>query len=815
MAENYKTFLDEFSSKFSGDEEEVVSFLYDISGVQDSFCYRCQRRSLDLANHLVAEKGELRRGKIILNNQFYLNGFSDFTLYEHQLKFLNRWNEDDNFFKSFKKFQLPLCHRGAEKIIRETLGIPPSTVLTDFHIRKAVISACLTLLRQNVGSCFATAPAIVIHEEETDGFLLDIYELLTTGKLKRIFGGIEYSVPLSLSWGMGNLTASIFHPNFKIWCSPGLMAACEVAKILNPELSWNEKIEAQYKRIVPFLEKGKEMTVEALIRAIVPPVKEVEAKTAFKRVIDNALLKSWEFTLASFSETKIEFSRWNLYLSLGLHPEERDGIGELLFRSIEQKVQEANHKAQNFYLEYSHAFDQMRASETLLRQAGSEAEARRLRAEYQARYYHMQSCKELSEKFHGEAKQYSLFFRFLIEQYHAKFQEYFQEIYDPDMAELSKDRFDDSPAGFRLIYKHGRSDASLWTPIHNGQEFTQMLVDFFNLTERNIADNCGADEEKKTLSQLTSSIILHVRSDLFLRSAIERAAKYSRSPWSYLSGGTMDSLLKTYYCREKPPLQESRWVENPLDLLIFILETLKSLPLSKIGKRMLMNSPTHAFTLLPLEEPFCQGWRDSGFTYTWIRDNFLIPGREFYENIFLSKDEQRTLMQKLSLSFEPMARVYVSDFCQKLLEMGVKDADAFLYGALPLTPCDECQAVLQKLLEPWIFITDTPRSSPDYLTSCEIQEIAKLYLSKSASFTGDIHQAITHRARELKIAPIPLLFADTNWANIHFAFVVSPATLELELWRMDRTGFTGAPMTKWKPWLTGQEKAPWVIYTGF
>ena len=42
------------------------------------------------------------------------------------------------------------------------------------------------------------------------------------------------------------------------------------------------------------------------------------AKNVFKSLADNALLKAWEFTLASFSDIKYEFSRWNLYSSLGL-----------------------------------------------------------------------------------------------------------------------------------------------------------------------------------------------------------------------------------------------------------------------------------------------------------------------------------------------------------------------------------------------------------------------------------------------------------------------------------------------------------------
>jgi hypothetical protein len=171
---------------------------------------------------------------------------------------------------ALKKFRLPLCHRGAEKIIRKTLELSSSISLTDDHVRQAVIATCLTPLRQNIGSCFATAPAILIHEEQQERFVADLYEMLTTGRLKRVIAGVEFSVPMCLN--------------------------------------------------------------------------------------ANTLLKSWEYTLASFSEVKMEFSRWNLYTSLGLHPAEKGGIGELLYKKLEKKLQEVNEKTSKFYLEYSPDF---------------------------------------------------------------------------------------------------------------------------------------------------------------------------------------------------------------------------------------------------------------------------------------------------------------------------------------------------------------------------------------------------------------------------------------------------------------------------
>jgi hypothetical protein len=61
--------------------------------------------------------------------------------------------------------------------------------------------------------------------------------------------------------------------------------------------------------------------------------------------------------------------------------------------------------------------------------------------------------------------------------------------------------------------------------------------------------------------------------------------------------------------------------------------------------------------------------------------------------------------------------------------------------------------------------------------------------------------------------PTPLLFADTNWTNNFFGFVVNPGTGRFELWRLDKTLSQGVPMTEWKHWLNGSDRKTWSIFT--
>ena len=87
--------------------------------------------------------------------------------------------------------------------------------------------------------------------------------------------------------------------------------------------------------------------------------------------------------------------------------------------------------------------------------------------------------------------------------------------------------------------------------------------------------------------------------------------------------------------------------------------------------------------------------------------------------------------------------------------------------------------------------------------------------SKRTSFPVDMMELIVKEARKKKILPpSPIIFADTNWTGFYFSFLVSPASGRLELWRTDRLGLTGAPMSDWKPWLDGTKKDPkWGVLT--
>lgn len=702
------------------------------NALQADFCLRARRRADRIASCLINEKGifnpEVLSDLISsLEKQGYLlGGINDSDLTLHQLYVLKTLQKRSDIVQKLQRIGLPLCHTIAEELIQT---VEQESQISDVHVRRALLSALLCPLRQNVGSCFATAPAILIQSSQVEHLFFDLVELLTTGQLSRTFDGEEFTVPMSPSFGKGG------HP----------------------------------------------------------------------------LLRTWEYTLASLSDVKLEFSRWNLYNCLGLNPEQDGGIGQLIYSHLQNRLDETNQKIEQFHNEVVIAAEQLRATEKLAAQASSEREVSRLRAEHQSRLYHLRSCEEIRDKHAADAARYSHFFSFLIKQLDGQIKTHFQEIYDPEMSGVQIEEYNDSPAGFRLLYKHGRSHTGSWSFIHNGQEYIQSLSSFFVSAEHHLIADCDWETGKKIIAELTTQILHHIQNEKFLKIATKRMAHFhgkEATPWSYISGGTLPTLLRTYFRRQAPLTEESRWVESPADLCIFIIDTLKNIP--PIQKRLLICSPTHVFLLEPWHPLFREAIEARIFTYTWVRDTLIAPRQQFYQNIRLTAPQQLYLMQKLceelppaaahhlKHNFHPLGSITIPELRKEWLEiLPVSQLiDGVLYDHLPLI--DDLTAFGVKLPSPFI-------------SRIEAHQLLASTLKHTAH--EDQYLEVQRRMIAANLSPpAPLVFADTNWPKYSFSFVFNPATEKLELWRTDKYGITGRPMTEWSEWLSGKSKDPWTIY---
>lgn len=909
------------------------------SEIQEGTSVRNVLKAQKLAHLLIDEEGNLdlsalKMSVLCLKENLYPLGPErqhDAYRQEHLLKVLEKLQNSKDLQRQLKLISRPYLNPIADQIIRETLLLAPNTPITDAHTRRAALSAWLTFLRQNVGSCFATAPAIIIHGEDPSLFLKDLSEMLGTGRLKRTFGGVEYSVPISITAGSGDfrklvqVSRRVDEMKLSLWRSPGLILALETIDILPKDkpliekiklakehitkvfASWRAPGEVFYvsieeiireillshlnltqKDIVDYLKRPQEMIYSGLLLQVHAKGKKLSkgdncrlflqqmelAKNAFISLADNALLKAWEFTIASFSETKSNFSRWNLYTSLGLRSEDAGGIGPRIIEIVQYKLNMTNQKVESLQLEYEQVYAQVKYLEGRIRKA-EEKEIPWLKAEYQSRGQEFYTLEELRNKTHRKAKLFANLFNILIDIYYELFPDYFQEVYDADIRDMTVSQYDDSPAGFRLLYKHGRSNTSMWTRIYTPQEFVSALASFFSISENQVLNHPNVQGVEEDVGEIITDIVTWVKTLPFLESTLFRMAlthqgrviekplenldKIDKKPWVYTSGGTMDTLVSCYFRRDQKPATITRWVESEIELAGFLIDTMKGIPYKlsdayakDSSKSLLMHSPTHAFLLKPGNPLFKEGWSNESLAYIWLRDELIFPMENFLKNQHFSDEMIEAILVKIKdkSPFDFQARfvevfqkipgkMNTFDLHRHVVEKARVDPilsqlslssiiDATLYEMVPLFPSYQLREKVEKVageLSPAIssqallkaFDAINLNSASRPIGANELQQIVEslvcLVLNKTFSpinFQKLIRKALVRLGYCM---PAPLIFADTNWVKEEFGFTVNPGTYRFELWCFDSIASRGFPMVSWAHWMNGSRKdALWGVY---
>ncbi len=913
----------------------------ELSLVQESCSVRNVLFTRELAKILIDEKGKIDQAALracIQEGKASLYGLGPEMQYEgvrrkHVLEVLSLLQKEESLRLSLEKISRPLKNPQADQVVRDTLDLSTQHPLTDREARQAVLAAWMCYLRQNVGSCFATAPAIIVQKEQPILFLQDLHDLLNTGFLKRTFSGREYSFPMSYSWGAGDLRKPLIaNPIPPLWRSPALLEAMASVGVFEENSDGKKKRELLRRWVEEFVavkqkrEQIVTVSVEELLQHAlrkhlsitskelqeyaerpapmktslevvqVPKgrlggaVRRVEmyhqlyavASNVFKRWGDNALLKTWEFTLASFAETKAQFTTWNLHASLGFGHDETGGVGECLYHHIKEKVDQVQREVEEIQAEYERAHIQLQYLSSRIKNASTEQEMKWMKVEYQSRANEFYSLEEIRDRMHNRARILAQFFSFLLDTYYDLFPEYFQEVYDADLHDIGVGPYDDSPAGFRLVFKHGRSHAAQWTRIHSPKEFIDSLVNFFSTTEHHLLALPECSTIQREVQEIITALIQHVQTDTFLESSLYRMAALHRTPiqknplqhidaipikpWAYNSGGTMGSLVSGYFRREEKPTDVLRWVEKDTELLVYLLDLLKQMPADLIAlfeknrdKSLLMHSPTHAFLLQPGWDPFFTMWHNEAYTYTWVRDHYIIPAQRVIEEMVLRREEIEFLLDTWAQHLPSEVRPFFVERCRpiyatmtpKELRQHVvrtmqeekplswilerflfqDEIDGYLYESLPLFPSHQLASKLRTLfeaipevtpsmrkqLEKKIHELDTGSHRARWIRAIELQEIAQgclaLVLGKVYT-SSNFSLKITQAAKETGLALHgPIVVADSNWIKDLFGFVVNPGTGEQEWWRVDLTGRRGSPMSSWRQWLDGSRPdRKWGVY---
>jgi hypothetical protein len=821
-------------------DEALMSLYLDQNPIQDAFRYRAKYIGLKFAGLLVDEKGELNKDLLDELNQLLAEGpfvlgparEGDVLIFGHIRNCLRWLTESKEVQVAFRKFSPPLCHKKAEEVIRETLWPEPIKAVQTVHIRKAVIASWLTFLRQTTGSCFATAPAILIQQTDPLRFFKDIYDLLSTGQMKRTVDGKEYSVPLSLNTGKGDL--------LKIGTSsPGLAMALESAGIaisneilnrikelgpLNVEKLLSALLmehigltqediedEEHLSRIQMTLLLAKQTAVyyqrpsERALKVSDWKKKVLKACTTFRTVTECALLRSWEYSIASFSDVKTEFARWNLYIGLGLHPDQKGGIGEFLYAQVNRHLQKCNAEIERLAEEYNQALNAVDALETMFRAAPSEARRNQIKSEMMTHNLNLSTILELRNELLAKSDALVGFFSSLIEQYDQKMQESFQELFDPALIGEEAHLYDDSSAGFRLVYKHGRLDASQWTVIYDGEHYIDCLRDFFTVRENEL--HFPPVLGRELVSEITTALIQFIRTPEFLASALARSKeKGRRSPWDYISGGTLQTLLMAYCNRNRPFTELSVVPRSEEDLFRFLASI-------KGGAPLLMHSPTHAFIIFP-------GLFTSQPTYKkCVKWNEEMQEHIAHQVSNRLAEEERALFihlvrQKPTAATNILFRTYLIEALSSRTKHSESIIDSVLYENSPLFCKTEAKEAVNQILRTMGRGEPVGQFDRSFYGAFDLSQITKAILLKAigkAILPLDWDQKIVDTMRRLGILPNSVLFADTNWSGWYFGFVKNPTTERLELWRLNRTATQGFPMTDWKQWFDPSNTSAWVV----
>ncbi|MGE3953975.1 MAG: hypothetical protein AB7F31_02100 [Parachlamydiales bacterium] len=641
-----------------------------------------------------------------------------------------------------------------EQQIRETLGLPEGRPVGAEETRRAVLAALLTPLRQKIGSCFATAPAILIQSEAPEQLLADLKELIERGRLTRG----NYSVPLSPAGDAGGC------PLLRGWEytlasfveAEGAFSKGNLSIILG---FGSEEEGGVGREIHRFLEEKLEGIKKELEEL------QVKYETAFSHG------KYLEARLARAPEADAKWLQLELRRRVGeidqlvalreeLH-EEGEAIAAMPPRLVEAYSALFPRYFQEIYDptirdEGACQYDDARAGFRLVYKQGREAPSAWTWIDGPDSY-----ITSLVDFFIATEPQ---------------LREEFGEL----IGEL-----------VGVIVRHIRSEPFLESAL------VRLAKAYQTPLPKEPLAHLDRVERKPWLYLSGGTMGELVAGYLGLEEVPKMRQRRVESPHDLLV-----FLLDTM--KELPPAKSDPFIHNPMASMLMQSPTHAFLfkpGLSPFREGWLDQGNTSTWIreriIRPAEELLAPLWLEPPMIEALIarlpppfRKQARVAGRvrpaELRER--WAKSIPTPLIDHLLYTTLPFS--FTGDLPEKLTA---------LFGFRP------------KGLDTFDPTRGSPLLAADQLynicLSCAIIEGGGAYSAEDLPW--QIRSALAHRGYAL---PLPLLFADSNWEGQLFGFAVNPGTLKLDLWRTDYLGLSPWPMAEWASALNGTSPHPWGLF---
>ena len=374
---------------------------------------------------------------------------------------------------------------------------------------------------------------------------------------------------------------------------------------------------------------------EEMIIPFCPKTGELKGSGVF---IHSALMKSFEYTVASLADVKVGFSRFNFAEALGLSKDHEGGLGKIIYSLVEEELTAANNERDELLREIEGLEKQLDYDQASFASASTLDRMDSIKRMAKYKNIALAQMVDEYEKKGEEGAFLAKLYAFFVEQYLALYPHYFQELYDPEMMGVGN-ILEDRPSGFRLVYKHGRSNPKLWSYIYSDKEYISYLRDFIVMTEPILTDLQRAHGMEEKVEALVSVLLQRVEEPAFLEEQKQRIAamhkehlgeEASISPYAYLSGGSLPALVDAFWQKEGSLEKVSISANSPTDLCLSLIEFMKDKHQGEVAHEftpILMSNDTHACNFLPGAKLFRAAWEDRGNSYTYLRD-VLLHSRE-------------------------------------------------------------------------------------------------------------------------------------------------------------------------------------------